>query len=241
MSLRTTLRDKLRARGYVWFRKPELPWGLDLASDLQRCGFDLAACRCVVDVGAHFGVESRRFAAMLPQAEVFAFEMMPSTFETLSRNVAGEPRIRPHCCGLSNEAGSVNVSVESNSQQNSLHHSVAPLAGGATEAVALRRLDEMAGELGIGTIDLLKVDAEGHDLQVLQGASALFDAGRVRAVFVEIDFGGSNLVHGQFAQISAWLAQRRLRFLSLHDVEVTEHAGVHFFDYANALFVREAP
>jgi FkbM family methyltransferase len=240
MSLRATLRDRLRAAGYVWFRKPDLPWGLDLASDLQRCGIDLGACRCVVDVGAHVGLESLRFAQMCPRAEVFAFEMMPSTFETLRNNVASQPRIRPHCCGMSTERGSVRVGVESNSQQHSLHHSVAPVPGGASETVELRRLDEVARDLGIVTIDLLKVDAEGHDLQVLQGASALFEASKVRAVVVEVDFGGSAVAHTPLAKIAEWLAPRGLRFVALHEIEVAPRGGAFFFDYANALFVRDA-
>lgn len=239
MSPRAALRDWLRSKGVVWFRKPHLPWGVDLASDLQRCGIDLGTCRCVVDVGAHVGLESLRFAAMFPRAEVFAFEMMPSTFETLRHNVAAQPRIRAQCCGMSTERGSVDVGVESNSQQHSLHHSVAPASGGATETVELRRLDEVARDLGIETIDLLKVDAEGHDLQVLQGASGLIDASRVRAVVAEVDFGGSAVAHTHFMQIAEWLAPRGLRFVSLHEVEVAPRGDVCFFDYANALFVRE--
>jgi FkbM family methyltransferase len=238
MSLRTRLRDALRARGYLWFRKPHMPWGLDLASDLQRCGIDAATVRCVVDVGAHVGLESLRFAQLFPHAEVHAFEMMPSTFQTLRANVVAEPRVRPQCCGMSNEAGSVSVSLESNSQQSSLHHRVAPVQGGATEQVQLRRLDDVAKELGIATIDLLKVDAEGHDLQVLQGGSALFDAAAVRAVLVEVDYGRSAVVHGQFMQIAEWLAARGLHFVTLHDVEVAPLGKASVFDYANGLFVR---
>lgn len=238
MSLRTRLRDLLRARGYLWFRKPHMPWGLDLGSDLQRCGIDVRTGRCVVDVGAHVGLESLRFARMFPRAAIHAFEMMPSTFQTLRSNVMAEPRIRPQCCGMSNEAGTVSVSLESNSQQSSLHHSVAPLHSGATEQVELRRLDDVAHELAIEAIDLLKVDAEGHDFQVLQGASALFDASRVRSVLVEVDFGRSAVVHGQFMQIADWLALHGLRFVSLHDVEVAPLGNTSVFDYANALFVR---
>ena len=49
--LRDAARDWLRARGYVWFRKPVLPWGLDLETDLRR-SFDITRAACVIDVGA---------------------------------------------------------------------------------------------------------------------------------------------------------------------------------------------
>src|SRR5262249_21173950 len=40
---------------------------------------------------------------------------------------------------------------------------------------------------GIAQIDVLKVDAEGHDLAVLQGAEGLLAGGRVKFVFVEFN------------------------------------------------------
>lgn len=239
MTLRTSLRDGLRARGYVWFRKPELPWGLDLQTDLQRW-FDLDAFTCVVDVGAHVGKFSLQFAQMCPRAQVIAFEMMPPTFETLKTNVQGVARIQPHCVGLSDETGSVMLRVEQDSQLNSLRNRTTAPDGAATVPIALRRLDDMAAELGIATIDLLKVDAEGFDLQVLKGALRLFEARQVRAVLAEVDFGNSNIAHGNFTDIAAWLAPWGLMPLAFYEPMVVEHNGVAHLDYINALFVRRA-
>jgi FkbM family methyltransferase len=239
MMLRTWVRDWLRARGYVWFRKPELPWGLDLQSDLERW-FDLDAFACVIDVGAHVGKLSLQFARMCPRAQVIAFEMMPRTFEELKTNTRSSPRIRPFCIGLSDESGTAVLRVEQDSQLNSLRNRDAAPGNGQAVPIALRRLDDMAAELGIATIDLLKVDAEGFDLQVLKGAVKLFEAGQVRAVWVEVDFGNSSIVHGNFIDIAGWLAQWGLRPLSFYDTMVLERNGVAYLDYTNALFVREA-
>jgi FkbM family methyltransferase len=143
MMLRAWLRDRLRARGYVWFRKPHLPWGLDLQSDLERW-FDLDAFTCVVDVGAHVGKLSLQFARMCPQARVFAFEMVPGTFEQLQKNVSGVGRICPQCVGLSDESGATTLAVEPDSQQNSLRNRASSAPNQQTVAVELRRLDDIA-------------------------------------------------------------------------------------------------
>jgi FkbM family methyltransferase len=238
MSLRSALRDWARSKGYVWFRKPDLPWGVDLQSDLQRC-FDLDAFACVFDVGAHVGMMSLRFAQMCPRAKVFAFEMVPSTFSELKTNVAGVDRIKPHCVGLSDESGSSAIAIEQDSQLNSLRNRVAPAASDKAVAIELKRLDEIATALGITAIDLLKIDAEGYDLQVLKGGAKLFEAGKVRAVLVEVDFGGSSIVHGNFLNIAAWLAPWGLRPLAFYDSMVLERDGVSYLDYTNALFVRD--
>jgi FkbM family methyltransferase len=237
--LREAARDRLRALGYVWFRKPVLPWGLDLETDLKRC-FDIACAACVIDVGAHLGWETVRFSQMFPAAQVHAFELVPATCEQLRRNMAGVPRIQVHGFGLSNAAGTARIALQADAQLNSLSGRTQPTADGASVEVEFRRLDEVAESLGVGSVDLLKIDAEGHDLQVLEGADALFAARRIRAVLVEVDFGGSRLQHGNFTQIAAWLEPHGLRFLALHDSHVVNLNGVLHLDYANALFLREA-
>ena len=236
--LREAARDWLRARGYLWFRKPVLPWGLDLETDLKR-SFDIARAACVFDVGAHLGWETVRYAQMFPAAQVHAFELVPATCEQLRRNVADQPRIHVHGFGLSNARGSARITLQADPQLNSLSGRAQPAAGGESVEVHFRRLDEVADELGVPTVDLLKIDAEGHDLQVLEGGTALFAARRVRAVLVEVDFGGSNLQHGNFAQIAAWLEPHGLRFVALHESQVVNLNGVPHLDYANALFLRE--
>jgi FkbM family methyltransferase len=237
--LREAARDWLRARGYVWYRKPVLPWGLDLETDLKR-SFDLSRAGCVIDVGAHRGWETMRFAQMFPAAQVHAFELVPATCEQLRRNVAGVPRIRVHGFGLSNTTGMARIALQGDPQLNSLSGRAQPPSGGETVEVHFRRLDEVADELELHTVDMLKVDAEGHDLQVLEGGAALFAARRVRAVLAEVDFGGSNLQHGNFAQIAAWLEPYALRFVALHESQIVNLNGVPHLDYANALFLREA-
>ncbi|CAK9003211.1 unnamed protein product, partial [Durusdinium trenchii] len=47
------------------------------------------------------------------------------------------------------------------------------------------KLDTLTKDLGIQQVHLLKVDAEGHDLEVLRGASRLFQARRIRFVIFE--------------------------------------------------------
>jgi FkbM family methyltransferase len=237
--LRDVARDWLRARGYVWFRKPVLPWGLDLETDLKR-SFDLTRAACVIDVGAHLGWETVRFAQMFPAAQVHAFELVPATCEQLRRNVADQPRIRVHGFGLSNARGSARITLQADPQLNSLSGRAQPAANGDTVEVQFRRLDEVADDLGVHAVDLLKVDAEGHDLQVLEGGAALFAARRVRALLAEVDFGGSNLQHANFAKMAAWLEPYGMRFVALHEPQIVDRQGVPHLDYANALFLREA-
>jgi nonribosomal peptide synthetase DhbF len=53
-----------------------------------RHGITLKQARCVLDVGANIGMFSLRAAELAPDARVFAFEPIPSTFEMLRENCA---------------------------------------------------------------------------------------------------------------------------------------------------------
>ena len=54
------------------------------------------------------------------------------------------------------------------------------------EPVMAQRLDDFAEEVSLGPCLLLKIDTEGHDLEVLQGARALLERGVVAAIVFEI-------------------------------------------------------
>jgi hypothetical protein len=53
------------------------------------------------------------------------------------------------------------------------------------------RLDDYADAHNVASVDLLKMDIEGHELFALRGATRLFDAGRVKALTFE--FGSANV------------------------------------------------
>ncbi len=57
-------------------------------------------------------------------------------------------------------------------------------------------LDTFVAENDISQIDLLKIDTEGHELEVLKGASNLLRENRVRAI--QFEFNEMNVVSGVF-------------------------------------------
>jgi FkbM family methyltransferase len=60
-----------------------------------------------------------------------------------------------------------------------------------SELVQTTTLDDVIREKGVGIIDLLKMDAEGAELDILRGAAGALRARRVRALTFE--FGGCNV------------------------------------------------
>ena len=142
----------------------------------------------VVDCGANTG----QWAASLLSAfgrrgsraalRLYCFEPSAPAFEKLTGELS--PRavdgvsIHPVRQALSRRAGEATLYVMHEAAgTNSLTRGAAEHR--ATEAVKTTTLTAFARQRGIERIDLLKVDAEGHDFEVLAGARELLDAGAI--------------------------------------------------------------
>ncbi len=122
----------------------------------------------LVDVGGHIGCFSIAFAARLPGARIHVYEPTPSTGHYLQRNVASNglgDQITVHHQAVGAAAGQL---VMADNGPGSGHNGVLHLGeAGATSievpCVAIADVIAVAG----GTVDLLKMDAEGAEYDVV--------------------------------------------------------------------------
>jgi FkbM family methyltransferase len=146
----------------------------------------------VVDVGANVGYLTSLAAARAGSTgEVHAFEPHPEVFALLQANVAlwssaGVAPVTTHRMALSDHEGTGELNVSVNFHENmglaSLSESPAQASADELVSVEVKRLDDVIGDRSVG---LLKIDVEGHEPEVLRGAVALLDSGRVRDLVFE--------------------------------------------------------
>lgn len=149
----------------------------------------------VFDVGANVGAYARLTLERLPDVELHCFEPSPHALERLRSAVEGHPAVHVHPFGLGraettepfygNSPGSELASVYPRRLD---HHGIVVDRQGD---VRLRRLDDVLPELGVERVDLLKLDVEGHELAVLEGAAGALHDGRVEAI--QFEFGGTHI------------------------------------------------
>lgn len=120
------------------------------------------------DVGAHHGEYARFVKHSYPGSDVHCFELSPGNIRTFLGNEANAAEgLSLHEFGLGSEEGSFEIFEAPNqSQVVSLH---AVVGGTRGETACVRRGDAACRELGITKIAFLKIDTEGHELQVLRG------------------------------------------------------------------------
>lgn len=120
----------------------------------------LARChrrRVALDVGAHIGLWSRELASNFNK--VHAFEPVEAFRECYARNVTASNVIL-HSCALGNREGNVTLDVRS---ENS---GMTCVADGGRLSAAMKTLDGMH----LDEIDFIKIDVEGYEQFVLEGA-----------------------------------------------------------------------
>lgn len=158
-----------------------------VGSGLSVSSFEMAGAvathapviRTVIDAGANRGQFARASARRWPGARVYAFEPLPDMAALLRRRVGGEPRIRVVETALGERTGRVKFF------RNAYTHvsSVLPIHEAndqpkydkslVTELeVPITRLDEAVATLEIESPVLLKMDVQGYERAVLEGATA---------------------------------------------------------------------
>lgn len=160
---------------------------------LREALADLPPRPVVFDVGANMGDYAAAVLAVRPDAAVTCFEPSPTCLAKLAARFGERVSLMPYALA----AASGTAQLYSDTPGSGLASLTQRQIGhfGITldhsETVRTRSLDEVVAELGVGFVDLLKLDVEGHELDVLQGGRQTIAAQKCGAV--QFEFGGANI------------------------------------------------
>jgi len=148
----------------------------------------------VFDVGANRGEYALAVLDRRPLAQLHCFEPSKLTFDLLTKTLHNRAAVLNNC-GLGEREDEMTLySNGIGSGLASLSHRRLDHFGihmDQEEKVAITTLDNYCETRQIGTIDLLKVDVEGHEMDVFKGASRLLKNRKIKIVMFE--FGGCNI------------------------------------------------
>lgn len=158
-----------KLRGATEFEEPDLV----VVRHLVRRGSQ------VIDVGANFGLYTRFLSELVgPTGHVFSLEPVPLTFQILSSNVRslGLTNVETYNLAISDDNRSVEMVIPcyASGGENFYEARIVP----RMDSPDLRRVEVEARELDtlfghLRSIDFIKCDVEGHELNCLLGASEI--------------------------------------------------------------------
>ncbi|HLP12584.1 MAG TPA: FkbM family methyltransferase [Flavobacteriales bacterium] len=130
----------------------------------------------VIDVGAQFGLMSKTFADLVtPGGKVFAFEPSHETFNLLKKTIAInrlEKYVFPVEKGIAHQNGKAGFMVSDTPADSANTLSPTKRTGNIRQVeIILTSIDQFKIENIISKIDFIKIDAEGAEMAVLEGAS----------------------------------------------------------------------
>lgn len=209
------------------------PWTVSWIENYVRPG------EVLYDVGANVGVYALLAAKCTQgQARVYAFEPSFATYASLCANVIRngcQDAITPLPVALSEVTGLIRFNFSSLTAGASFHGMGERRAGKAPSAtpqtpyvqsVMAYRLDDLVPALGLALPTHVKLDVDGAETQVLQGATSVLSHPGLRTLMVEMGDSDSQ----QAKQIVNLLAARGFGMAKRHDRAEKQ------FSYA--LFVR---
>jgi len=206
---------------------------------MVRKMFAAASEPVIFDVGANIGQTSSGFAPLFPGAKLHAFEPFAENFEHLKANTKDVRNLKTHHLALSNHDGSLTVRRDNHplSQWNSIsptyQEELAAQGSFTEEVITLASGKTFCTTEGINEIFLLKIDTEGHEMEVLDGFGDMFANNRIQMVLIEVGFGMDE-GHGNFQEINAFLVKHGLVLCTFCDTAYQKDTGVN---YSNALYI----
>jgi FkbM family methyltransferase len=118
----------------------------------------------ILDVGANIGTTSAIFSQHVPDGQVYAFEPGPNVFAALQANVAtnGLSNVKPFNLAVAAKPGTIRFAEDA-----AFGHIVSDCSGCDVAAVSI---DDFVRSSALKRVDLIKIDVEGFERGVLEGA-----------------------------------------------------------------------
>lgn len=220
------------------FLPGRVPKGCSLAIDLSRL-FESRErqLKVVLDVGANIGQTARSFANVFPDASIHSFEPVPETFGLLRRNVCSLKNVTTHNFAIGATSGTVLMEIMEQSAWNRVAEPGVERSGRQVEKCEIRTLQDVSEALKLSGVDLLKIDVEGHELNVLAGARELFERGEILSVYAEVDFVEQGR-HGGFFRLHDFLSRQDFCVYAFYDYSAWESSATESF--CNCLWVHSS-
>jgi FkbM family methyltransferase len=147
----------------------------------------------VCDVGANLGDTSLPLASRVgPNGKVFCFEPLPENITRLRANQSANGFSQVVICPFALTSSPCTLEIEIIEGQPGMSGVTNGQTAGKTVQVPGIPFDQWADENGVSTVDVCKIDVQGHELEVLEGMRESIKSKRITSFIIEHEGTVSN-------------------------------------------------
>jgi len=146
----------------------------------------------IIDIGANFGVMSLQFAKIASEGKVYSFEPTYYALTKFNRNLELNPELAKRIEVINSflsarSAANADIKAYSswkvNDEKSSDMHPEHLGAAKSTEGVGAMSLDDFCKNKQLDKLDFIKIDTDGHEYEILQGAKETLAKYRPQLIF----------------------------------------------------------
>ncbi|MBB4070349.1 FkbM family methyltransferase [Salinibacter ruber] len=180
-------------------------WPFDASRYAGTRNFDI-----ILDAGANVGQTASRLIQYFPKTHIYSFEPVERTYAQLRENIGLHSNVTCVNKALGAQTGKETVLLQEDSELNTLSDAPPrePEAVMGKEVVSIDTVDNFCDRNNIRHVDILKMDVQGYELNILEGATDLINENRVRLIYSEVSFSESNSDMQSFCELNQWLHER---------------------------------
>jgi FkbM family methyltransferase len=195
----------------------------------QFSAFDQKSVKSLMDIGAHDGLFASRASRYFELSRTILVEPLPEKLESLRQMRLPDLTVVP--AALAASVGTATFTINATDQASSLKR-VNPQSGGdygldlsevMTIDAEVTTMDQLFVDLGLSSVDLVKIDVQGAERDLLQGAQASLP--RIHFIQIEALFTEHYAQAADFCELHEILTSAGFRLLRLID-PVNSSSGV---------------
>jgi FkbM family methyltransferase len=195
----------------------------------------------IFDVGAHDGRSIDLYKKKFSNSTIFSFEPTPKTFSILKKNTENLEKVNLYNEALTFFVGQTSFYINNSSLTNSLLESsisddnfIDATRTKEKITVNTNTIDNFCSKNTIDKINILKIDAQGADLDVLKGAIGMLKNKSVDLIYIEVEFVQLYENQPLFHDISHFLSEYGYNLYSLYNLSIGKNGQMI---YGDAIFL----
>lgn len=194
--------------------------------------------KVVLDVGANIGQTAWSLTRYCKSADIYCFEPVRNSFDKLYESYSQHQNVICINKALGSCAGEAIVELHSNSELNTLvtNQPRKQDLTGESERIAMDTIDTFCDEHKITSIDLLKMDVQGWELEVLKGSNQMISANKVHFIYAEVGFRKDASDMQYFEELNEFMQNNEYFLCGFYD-GFRWGKNKQFLGFSNALYM----